>query len=71
MRPSVLFALALVLGVPLLTGVAEHEYIYVGAVGVCVCLGIHAQPCYWLDLGHGTVAALPLLDCWVQQTPQG
>lgn len=36
MRPSLLFALALVLSVSVLTGVADHEYIYRGAVGVCV-----------------------------------
>ena len=39
---------------------------------ICLCrcpLTIHAQPHYLLDLGHGAVAVLPLLDDQVQPLP--
>lgn len=34
---------------------------------VCPCLlGMHFQSHYWLDLGNGAVADLPLLSCQTQ-----
>ena len=47
--------------VSLCVGLCYHPCVYVYMYCTYACLlGIRAQPHYWLDLGHGAMASLPL-----------